>query len=148
MGGWCGTVNETLKAQITPSAAKVRHPLPCPQCHSAQQHQKQQAQFHSYIKPQLGPKVASRETVVSYLVPTSNHNCPRVLSARLYVVSYLVPTSNHNNGVEYQISIDVVSYLVPTSNHNSLQCQNKITNVVSYLVPTSNHNSCQRRVRR
>ena len=28
MGGWCGTVNETLKALITPSAAKVHHPHP------------------------------------------------------------------------------------------------------------------------
>ena len=28
MGGWCGTVNETLKALITPSTAKVHHPHP------------------------------------------------------------------------------------------------------------------------
>lgn len=28
MGGWCGTVNETLKAQNTPSTAKVHHPHP------------------------------------------------------------------------------------------------------------------------
>ena len=36
----------------------------------------------------------------------------------VHVVSYLVPTSNHNAEQGAEIYYTVVSYLVPTSNHN------------------------------
>ena len=73
MGGWCGTVNETLKAQITPSAAKVRHPHP----------------IH-HVNWQPPPQITTSS------LPTSNHNYALALAANTAVVSYLVPTSNHN----------------------------------------------------
>ena len=40
---------------------------------------------------------------------------------RFGVVSYLVPTSNHNHGDAGDVPVQVVSYLVPTSNHNELK---------------------------
>ena len=94
----------------------------------------------SYIKPQpWGPRPRCRG-VVSYLVPTSNHNSHQVTQCTRTVVSYLVPTSNHNRDNPLLVTITVVSYLVPTSNHNMLACEVCRLFVVSYLVPTSNHN--------
>ena len=50
----------------------------------------------SYIKPQHRSSRRLGQSVVSYLVPTSNHNHFRFVKAHDLVVSYLVPTSNHN----------------------------------------------------
>ncbi len=58
----------------------------------------------------------------------------------IIVVSYLVPTSNHNYIAKRKDGTPVVSYLVPTSNHNRPALNNEFIRVVSYLVPTSNHN--------
>ena len=81
MGGWCGTVNETLKAQITPSAAKVRHPR---LAHNVNRHN------------------STKNSKLSF-IPTSNHNYSKPTDNPLWVVSYLVPTSNHNPHYHYLI---------------------------------------------
>ena len=72
----------------------------------------------SYIKPQLIAECSRRDRVVSYGVPTSNHNSKATRLTREFVVSYGVPTSNHNTCSALVEAAPVVSYGVPTSNHN------------------------------
>ena len=96
MDGWCGIVNETLKALLTPSAAKVRRPR---LAHNVNRHN------------------STKNSKLSF-IPTSNHNQLHLDIKAVQVVSYLVPTSNHNQAKYAVLAAKVVSYLVPTSNHN------------------------------
>ncbi len=76
--------------------------------------------WHSYIKPQLRMPLLYIRKVVSYGIPTSNHNrSAQAYNARL-VVSYGIPTSNHNHSEIVIFTPLVVSYGIPTSNHNPL----------------------------
>ena len=76
--------------------------------------------FCSYIKPQLLGEYGETTFVVSYSVPTSNHNQRPLHLVDGLVVSYSVPTSNHNTALALELVNQVVSYSVPTSNHNLL----------------------------
>ena len=95
----------------------------------------------SYIKPQPNSFLILVIGVVSYGVPTSNHNLRYGIREIELVVSYGVPTSNHNGTYRNSWTHEVVSYGVPTSNHNALRAYLHSVAVVSYGVPTSNHNA-------
>ncbi len=86
------------------------------------------------------PLLASLSVVVSYSLPTSNHNLVKFIDAVLPVVSYSLPTSNHNLLLRTPMFRLVVSYSLPTSNHNSRLDGLLNHLVVSYSLPTSNHN--------
>ncbi len=117
--------------------------------------------WHSYIKPQPHHGERPKRKVVSYGIPTSNHNV-RLLTAvafKLFLMAFLHQTTT--GAVVYglalscflwhsyikpqrllhaAINLRVVSYGIPTSNHNPLLVLPRERTVVSYGIPTSNHN--------
>ena len=76
----------------------------------------------SYIKPQQPPYRPRRKIVVSYGVPTSNHNGGGVLDEGRVVVSYGVPTSNHNqsNLRDYCYQLFLMVFLHQTTTRAAL----------------------------
>ena len=96
--------------------------------------------FDSYIKPQLFRFIAHTPSVVSLLIPTSNHNsvCVNSLIEALSLFWFLHQTTTLVGALTLAKScISFDSYIKP----QPVGLNDYITFVVSLLIPTSNHNS-------
>ncbi len=95
--------------------------------------------WHSYIKPQPHLTFCTPSLVVSYGIPTSNHNQFGDESAHCEVVSYGIPTSNHNRvaGAIFAYRLFLMAFLHQTTTGGRIYWLHALLFLMAFLHQTT-----------